>query len=221
MDEHKSIERCVSQIYMPPMAKFELCEIIDAGLRALKMRIEPAAKEIITSLSRGYPYYTHLLCHEAALRAIKAKGESILKSDLSNAIRDAIRNATASVREDYVKGAEGQRKGTQFPVVLLSCALADSDDLGYFRPTDLKVPTEGVSGPEYSDHLNKLATDESRGPVLERRGSPRKYKYRFRNPLLKPYIIMKGISDGLVGGGLLEGMGDKEQPQKSLFDGFE
>jgi len=86
----------------------------------------------------------------------------------------------------------------------------------------LTTPKGDVGSPDFSEQLNKLATDEWRGLVLERRGTPRKYKFRFRKPLLRPYIIMKGIDDGLVGGGLLEHMETIQKPaQGTLFDDFE
>jgi len=224
IEEHKSIERCIAQIWMPPMAKYELREIIDTGLRSLGMTIDRVAKDIIVSLSRGYPYYTHLLCNEAINKAIRNKARSVEKSDLNGAIKQSIANAVASVQEDYSKAADGQRKGTKYPIVLLASALADTDDLGYFRPFDLKAhkQAEGEKrlAQDYSEHLNKLATDPTRGNVLERRGTARKYKFRFRNPLLKPYIIMKGIDEGLVGGGLLEGLSQEKKPPTTLFDDF-
>jgi Cdc6-like AAA superfamily ATPase len=225
IEEHKSIERCISQVYMPPMARFELREIIDTGLRSLGMTIEGDAGDIIISLSRGYPYYTHLLCYEAAVKAIKAKSPRIVAADLTGAIKLALARALASVREDYSKAAAGQRKGTKYPLVLLASALAETDELGYFRPTDLQAPKQADGGrgpaPDYSEHLNKLATDETRGLVLERRGTPRRYKFRFRNPLLIPYIIMKGISEGQVVGSLLDGLGLERRTEGTLFDGFE
>lgn len=222
IEEHRSIERCIAQVFMPPMAKYELKEIITTGLRSLSMTIDPSAVDIIISLSRGYPYYTHLLCHEAAMKAIKSKGSKIVLGNLGDAIKMAIANVAASVREDYSKAADGQRKGTKYPLILLAAALSDVDETGYFRPADLRTPKDYDGSPDFSEPLNKLATDASRGLVLERRGSPRKYKFRFRNPLLRPYIIMKGIDEGYVRGGMLEHMETiKRQAQGSLFDDFE
>src|SRR3977135_3591216 len=111
-----------------------------SAVRLCMMTSEPGVTDIIISLSRGYPYYTHLLCHEAAMKAIKTKGTKIVLADLGGAIKRAIANVAASVREDYSKAADGQRKGTKYPLILLSAALAEIDNMGYFRPTDLKTP---------------------------------------------------------------------------------
>jgi hypothetical protein len=36
-------------------------------------------------------------------------------------------------------------------------------------------------------------TSEKRGQVLQQIGSEKIYRYRFRNPAMQPYVIMKGI----------------------------
>ena len=101
IEEHESIERCIGQVYMPPMAKFELREIIDTGLRHLSMTMDGSTKDMVISLSRGYPYYTHLLCNGAAIKAINGKSQGISRADLGGAIKLAMANAAASVRDDY------------------------------------------------------------------------------------------------------------------------
>jgi hypothetical protein len=50
----------------------------------------------------------------------------------------------------------------------------------------------------FSQHLDKFSSEVSRGPALEKRGSKRCYRYRFVNPLLRPYAILKGMADGFV-----------------------
>src|SRR5207249_1835030 len=131
---------------------------------------------------------------------------------------------------DYSKAAHGQRAGTLFPEVLLACALADVDELGYFSSADVRAPLSGITGkdykiPNYSPHLAEFST-ESRGPVLEKWGKIRRFKFRFRNPLLRPFIIMKGLAEKKISGTLLEQLSKREVPkppdgmevQRSLFD---
>jgi hypothetical protein len=33
---------------------------------------------------------------------------------------------------------------------------------------------------------------------LQREGSPRRYFYRFSDPILQPYVVLIGLSEGLV-----------------------
>ena len=37
-----------------------------------------------------------------------------------------------------------------------------------------------------------------RGPTLIREGLPKNYHYYFEYPLLKPYTIIKGLSEGMI-----------------------
>ena len=50
----------------------------------------------------------------------------------------------------------------------------------------------------YTQHLTSFA-DDVRGAVLQRIGQPRRYRFRFRNPLIQPFVVMKGLSQGLIG----------------------
>jgi hypothetical protein len=51
--------------------------------------------------------------------------------------------------------------------------------------------------PAFVRHL-KAFCEESRGCILERRGPPRKLQYRFLKPLVEPYIILRGLADGVI-----------------------
>ena len=51
--------------------------------------------------------------------------------------------------------------------------------------------------PAFSQHLNAFC-DDDRGPVLQRTGTARKFRLRFVNPLLQPFVLLKGVSDGMV-----------------------
>jgi len=55
----------------------------------------------------------------------------------------------------------------------------------------------------FQSNLNAF-TEAPRGKILERIGSPRAYKYRFTEPKMQPYVIMRGMSDGLLPEGALE-----------------
>lgn len=51
--------------------------------------------------------------------------------------------------------------------------------------------------PAFAKHMNEFCGD-ARGSVLEKIGTRRNYRFRFRNPLLPPYIIMNGIARDLI-----------------------
>jgi hypothetical protein len=95
-----------------------------------------------------------------------------------------------------------QRPEALYRQVLLAAALAETDELGYFANADVREPMSKIMGrryeiPSFSQHLSAFC-EPSRGPVLERVGAERNYRYRFKNPLLQPFVIMQGLSAGLI-----------------------
>ena len=51
--------------------------------------------------------------------------------------------------------------------------------------------------PSYARHLHGLSGPE-RGDVLERQGRPHQYRFRFSNPLMQPYVLMRGLQSEMV-----------------------
>jgi hypothetical protein len=49
----------------------------------------------------------------------------------------------------------------------------------------------------FSTHLAAF-TQTDRGSILQRSGFPRKYTYRFRNPLLQPFALLVALSEGHI-----------------------
>jgi hypothetical protein len=43
-----------------------------------------------------------------------------------------------------------------------------------------------------------------RGAVLKRSGVKRRFRYRFTDPLMQPFVIMKGLADGVIDPSLLD-----------------
>ena len=86
--------------------------------------------------------------------------------------------------------------------VLLACALAVSDEIGSFAAVDVREPLSRIMGrryeiPAFSQHLNAFS-ESSRGPVLQRMGSSRRFRFRFVNPLMQPFVIIEGIKKALI-----------------------
>ena len=84
-----------------------------------------------------------------------------------------------------------------FRQVLLAAARSDVDEHGTFRATDLEVPMTEIVGKPYRvaaffSPLNKLCSVE-RGGVLQKvvGHKGRRPRYRFANPLMKPYVLLK------------------------------
>jgi Cdc6-like AAA superfamily ATPase len=197
--EHRSIERALVQIRMPRMSRSELAEIATKGIETAQMTIQKAAVDSVTGLSQGLPHYTHLLTQLAGQAALSARRANVESRDMEAAVERAIDRAGQSVAAAYhraVEDEEGRRRQ-----VLLACALAEEDEFGFFSTADVEGPlgqigTERLEDEVLSGELDELADGEEE-PVLQRGGAGRR-RYRFANPLLQPYVLMRGLSDGLM-----------------------
>lgn len=200
--DHRSIERALVQIQMPRMSQKELGEAIDKGLRRLGMSIAIPARRRITGLSEGLPAVTHLLAQHAALAAVQDDRKEIEGRDVDVATKQAVRKAQQSILDDYELAVRSPRKDSLFAEVLLSCALTQKNDLGWFPPASVRAPMcrildRDIQVGAFVRHLNEFISVEH-GSVLEKSGEPRRYFFRFTNPMMQPYVILRGIADGRI-----------------------
>lgn len=203
IDEHESISRCLRQIPMQRMAPKELAEIVEKRLPPLGMKIEPDALAHIVSLSRGLPHYTHLLAQQSAKQAVGERCLTVTITHVEQALTNCVAETAQTIREQYHTATISPRKGNIYKEVLLAAALAQVDDLGYFQPSDLRTPLAKLLHKEdapvslFGQHLKNLCEDD-RGAILEQIGSERKYRYRFVEPMMQPFVLMQGLRNNLI-----------------------
>lgn len=205
--DHRSVERALSQIRMHRMSLVELTAIVDNGLERLGLSIEEDARLRIARLSEGLPYYTHSLALHAAQRTVVDDRDEVRASDVQAAIKAAVDRAGHSIEADYQVATRSTRRESQFVEVLLACALAPKDDLGFFTARAVREPLSRIMGrrreiPSFARHLKQF-TEQSRGCVLQMRGEPRRLFFRFDNPLLQPFVVLNGLARGYIEEALL------------------
>ena len=190
--EHLSIERALVQIHMPRMSHAELAEIVSRGIERARLTIARDAVDTIARLGQGLPHYAHLLGQLSARTALEDLRTSVRLGDVNDAVAEAIEKTQQTVRESYRKATE-ENGDALYPKVVLACALAESDEYGFFGASDVRLPEEDVDPAGYLDSLSA----GEHGGLLQRRGvaNPR---YRFVNPLLQPYVLMRGLAEGRV-----------------------
>ena len=211
ISEHQSIERALLQIHMPRMEQDELEEIISTGLDKLTMSIDVQTVAEIVSLAKGLPYFVHLLCLHAARKALDTNESKINTGHLEGAVKEALDGAQQTMRTSYHRATTSVRKETIHKHVLLACALAKTDEFGYFSAASVVNPLTIIREkhyeiPYFAQHLREFS-DERRGRILQMLGEPHGRLYRFKNRMMQPFVIMKGLSDNLVTPEILQSFG--------------
>jgi chloramphenicol 3-O-phosphotransferase len=206
--EHASIIRNLAQIEMPRMMPEELRGILQKGCVHAELTMDGQAAETIVRLSEGLPHYTHLLGYRAAERAVQDDRTDVTVEDVGKAIPKAVAGHT--IQSDYTRAVRSSQPGNLYREVLLACAVAPKDRLGYFTSGQVRDPLEVIVGrrldiPAFAKHMNEFLAPE-RGSVIRREGKPRSYSYRFSDPMMQPYVIISALNDGLITGDQLERM---------------
>ena len=200
--EHQSIERALVQIPMPRMSDDEIRGIIDKGLARLAMAIDSAAREDLVLFSQGVPYVAHLLCIYTCRAALAAGRKTIYCSHVEQGMNRSLDQWQQSIKALYNEAIQSPQPGHIYKEVLLSCALAEVDDLRYFTPAAVKKPLSRITNrnyetANYARHLKDLS-EPGRGRILQRVGQSFRLRYRIANPIVRPYIIMRGIKDKVI-----------------------
>jgi len=204
ISDHASIGRSVVQIQVPRMKEKELMEILDKGEGVLGMKFDKDASSLIVRMSQGLPHYTHLIGLHSVRECANRLSRKIQFQDVHKSFSKAVKQAVQSIQEIYLRAIHSAHKDALYKQILLACACASSsakDALGYFHPADIIDPLNQILGrtnvvvATFQRHMNEFC-DNERGPVLERHGVSRAYRYRFHDPLLPPFIFMNAVAEG-------------------------
>jgi GTPase SAR1 family protein len=200
--EHESVERALAQIRVPRMSPNELNEIVTLGLKEVDMKICDDARARLLALSQGLPHYTHLVALYAARNANYSDRIEINLDDIQEGVTEAVNNAQESIVSTHHRAVMSARVESLYRQVALACALARTDERGFFTASAVRLPMSTIMGrqfdiPAFARHMNDFCSPQ-RGPLLHRIGVPRNYRFRFVNPLMQPYVIMDGMSKNII-----------------------
>jgi len=203
IEGHRSIERSLVQVPMPRMSTAETEQIVLKGFERLKMTVTKEALAEIVRLSQGLPYVTHMLSLYSARAALDDRLLTVSAPAVQAGIQKALDLWQASIKTAYYGATRSHQPDHLYKEVLLACALADVDDKSFFTAAAVRGPLRVVAErpdldiPNFSRHLKEMS-EERRGCILLREGETRRLRYRFVNPLMRPYVIMRGVADGLL-----------------------
>lgn len=202
LEEHASIERALRQVPMPRMTESEIGQIVKRGLQKADFTISESALTKIVGLSQGLPHYAHLLGQNSGYVALQHDSAAIEDAEVDVAIEKAVDKVQESTRASYDRATSSPRRESLYSQVLLGCALARPDSRGYFFASAVRKPMSLIMQrpfeiPAFSRHLYDFCEKE-RGPVLQKIGTARKYRFRFINPMMQPFVIMNGLSKKMI-----------------------
>jgi Cdc6-like AAA superfamily ATPase len=202
LEHHGSISRALKQIKMPRLDLQDLEQVVSVRYKRCGLKIDDEALFQIAFLSRGLPYYSHLVGRHSALSALSAERIIIRDDDVYQGLAEAMKEVDQTITKEYLEAVVSQRdEVTLFEPVLIACALAEPDDLGQFQQAGVALPLAEISPrtPPYTAatfafHMNEFC-EEKRGCVLQRSGEARNYRYSFTDAMMQPYVIMRALQN--------------------------
>lgn len=196
IEDHASLDRPLVQIPLSRMSENELKEIIQKRASRTVMTFSGDAMSTIIALSRGLPYFTQTLSKHAALHAIDDRRLEVTNDDVEASMARFIEDTEKSFKEAY--GAAIRSNQDNFlEQSLLACALAKTDEEGFFTASDVVEPYSAIMREKkriahFEKHLRRFSSDDG-GNILIKRGGDRKQTFRFKDPMMQPYVIIRGI----------------------------
>lgn len=200
LEGHLSAIRAIVQVKMPRMSRDELADIVAKGLDRLDMTASEDAIRLVRVIPRGLPQYAHLLAQEGARQAL-IRGESeIHRDDVMDGLKVGLAKLDRSLTRAYEEATFSPRKNSRLGEVLLACAIAKLGDMGDFSPSDIRTPYSRIIGEDVGiDRFNpQLTTLATQRDILVREGEPRRWRYRFKDPLMEPFVLLNGLQDGAI-----------------------
>lgn len=219
VEGHGSLSRCAEEVLMPRMSSHEMQVLLESRMSRLRMKIHGDAKWKIINLAKGLPAFAHALGKGATLSAIDTRSLTVVERNVDHSIEEFLRASQNSLKTDYEAAVRSNQEKARFRQILTACAMARTDESGYFTAKQVCDPLARILGREigidgFNPNLKELAS-EKRGNVLQKIGSERVYRYRFSDPAMQPYVVMKGIQDGFLDEQARSALSSPEQP--SLF----
>ena len=216
--EHESIQRCTEQIPMPRMSNRDLLDVLEPRLLQLEFSISGDAKWKIINLAKGLPAYVHGLGKHSCLNALTFGGRSKIEElDVDAAIDSVIASSHQYFKNTFESATRSNQPGNLLKQVITACALTPTDEGGFFAPVAVKEPLSEILGKpvEIANFQNHLLAyiDPKRGSILRRKGEPRAYRFRFDQPAMQPYVLMRAIKEKILDESAMQALSYPEQPE--------
>ena len=183
---HKSVERCLNEISLLPIAITELINIIKKGEEKTGLNFDSDVINDIVDVSGGYPHFVHLIALKCAEIAVIERDKDILPICLAKALKMAASFSEGNLIRTY-EGAISKNTGESRKIIL---AAALCHPRG-FLVSELLEMTNQVIAPELGKHKIKsclyrwMKSTELNLIVRVERGH-----YKFSDPRIMSYVKM-------------------------------
>lgn len=185
----RSYGRRTTEIGVPRMPDEEIAEILRRGFKILKLSVNEEEIKRMVFYSDGFPYFAHLLGLQTARAARRDSASAINESMIKQALIRASKAVSASyperVRFAHEAGGEVQ------PRKRILRLLANSNARSWLSAdvVEMWAKAHGKAA-NYSFLHTALSqlSQEKYGSILIRSGIPRRYKFEFSDPHLRPYL---------------------------------
>lgn len=190
IEGHRSIDRCLSQVYLKRMTDDELLSIIQKGEDRTGLKFNEDVKKKIVEKSLGFPYYVHMLALEASKNAVLSERKEINNEDYENGLNNTIKKIDHSLSEMY-KEAIGSNDSIEKKRIIY--AAAKIGDQGTFTMTEWIKSYQEI----YSDGIKNVTINSTMQKNISKDGSKlitsiKRGKYIFNDSRLPCYILLLG-----------------------------
>ncbi|MGY8018419.1 ATP-binding protein, partial [Klebsiella pneumoniae] len=187
---HESVNRCLHEVYLGGVDDKHLLEVISLGEIGLGLTFDKEIKTQIVDISNGFPYFTHLLCKEAAEAALAGSDKVIDSSIFSKSIEKSVENAEGRLRREY-EDAIRSAKTDVYRKILYSASKFKNEEFGVkdwinqiYQDTGVRYNNQSMSN--YTGRLIK----KDYGATIKRlsRGV-----YKFNDPRMPSFIRLANM----------------------------
>jgi hypothetical protein len=183
---------------MPVMSDQEIKEVVKKGCDQLGITVEPGVLDEIARLSVGFPHYAHLLGLAIAKTCQATETEEVSLPRFNELTCElAIEDSIETYRQAF-SSATKTTNPSRYPQVLCACGYAKHDENGQFRTKDVVDAMGFVFNVPVTTHNIKSAMADfcggDRGQVLIRHKFQNVHFYRFREPMMRPFLRIKAKS---------------------------
>jgi Cdc6-like AAA superfamily ATPase len=199
---HESVGRHLVEVPLPRMSRDELEKIVNDRLPQLHLGIDHNALRFISLVSAGLPYFTHLLGQHAVCEATDHDSDHITRDHVDAAMKKAIADSERGMKTAYYDATRSRHPKSQFATTLAACALAQHDDFGYFTAANVRDTLSAIRGVAkeigtFAVHLERFC-DVKRGAILQSTGEKHQMRYRFHNPLMQPFVLIRSLDAHII-----------------------